>query len=509
MAESFLEEIYKKSIIVEYLKETVEFTQKSLLAFAMRTWSEKILPGISDLSMEERSELPLKEMLSATESIKNPSLFSSIVENEVIPAFLNYLSRFNGIEVSENGYCLKSSNTGLLTLVEEASNIYFHSMHDPMWEAHILAHEVFDPTMSEYVFLGGVGLGYLPYQIFALSHESVKITILEVNKVVVDYGLNYGVLGWITEDNLSVLVGDESELFRVFLEMSVKKDVRCVITPYHDEEYITQKGHSVMQYMINRAPNDKYKDIYGINIRKNKDQKLLSAQVYSPPKKTDTWVVVAAGPSLDENIDFLTKDNDKKVIIAVNTVVRKLIRKGIKPDLIIAIDANDQLLEHIAGVEDELRDVPLLCHPLTNWKFVSAHNGEKYCFRTEETKEYDENWFSDYPLWDGCGVTVSDAAMEAAYYYGANTIYLVGLDLGYPEGKMYADGAAHTNSVMDTDGVMADSIDGKKVRTTKVFLQFKTGIERKIKQHAEIHVYNMSKHGAVIEGAVSWTGDNS
>ena len=40
MAEAFLEEIYKKSIIIQYLKETIEYSQKSLLPFAMRTWSE-------------------------------------------------------------------------------------------------------------------------------------------------------------------------------------------------------------------------------------------------------------------------------------------------------------------------------------------------------------------------------------------------------------------------------------------------------------------------------------
>ena len=137
---------------------------------------------------------------------------------------------------------------------------------------------------------------------------------------------------------------------------------------------------------------------------------------------------------------------------------------------------------------------------LVNWKFVNSYTGPKYCFCEENTDDYVTNHGVKFPVWKGTGVTVSSAAMEAAYYYGARAIYLLGLDLGYPQGKMYADGSAHVNSSMDTEGLMVESVDGEVLRTTSTFLQFKIGIERQIRNHKDVPVYNLSKHGALIQG---------
>lgn len=502
MAEAFLEEIYRKSIIIQYLKETIEYSQKNLLPFAMRTWSEKVLPLVSSLDAKESAGLPLKEMLWATENLKNSSLFTSIVEDEIIPAVYRYLSPFQNIDVSDNGYCLKSTRTGFLTLIDENLDLYFHSANDPMWEAHILAQEIYAPCIIEYVFIGGVGLGYLPYQVYSLSHESAKIKVLDTEKTIVDLGYNYGVLGWIPCDDITVLIGEEAELLEQFYNYSLKENVRCVITPYREDKYVANLGTRVVKYMINREPKYKYKNLYGINLRKNLEQGLISAEKYRPSKATDECVIVAAGPSLDENIDFLMNDCNDRVIIAVNTVVRKLIQRGINLDAVVALDANDQLAEHISGVESNLKDIPLVMNLLTNWKFVRHYPGPKFAFQTEDMMDTYGGIYQNYPLWEKVGVTVSSAAMELAYRLGAKKIFLVGLDLGYPEGKMYADGAAHTKAVMDSEGLMVKAVDGSFIRTTSVFDQFKKGIERQIRKHNDVSVINLSKHGALIEGCV-------
>jgi hypothetical protein len=500
MAEQFIEEIYSLSMLVEYIKEIIEFSQKNLYAFAMRNWSEKVLMLLGKLPPEKAAVLPLQDMLRATEKIKNPVLFTDILEGEILPKIIESINGIGKIDAEDDGYRIQSSKSGFLTLVDENEQIVFHGLQNPMWDAHVLAQELFDANTKEYAFIGGVGLGYLPFQIYEKSHESVRITIYEPDKRMIDYSLKYGVLEWIPEDDICIVTGDEEELFDTFFETCDKKGVQGVITPYYENQFFNRYGARIDKYLINNEPLKKYRDLYGINIRKNLENDLHSVDELVISRQTNDWIIVAAGPSLDDNVDFLIKNRGKKIIIAVNTVVKKLITMGICPDLVIAVDANDQLREHIAGVEDELGDIPLLMNVLSNWKFVSAYKGPKYCFCDECTAGYVYDHGADFPLWKGTGVTVSCAAMEAAYNYGAESIYLLGLDLGYPQGKMYAEGSAHVNSTMEAEGLMIESVDGGILRTTGTFLQFKIGIERQIRIHQNVPVYNLSRHGALIQG---------
>jgi hypothetical protein len=500
MAETFLEEIYRTALIAEHFKETIEFSNKNLSSFAMRTWMEKILPAVKALSPEEGANFPLEKMLEATEHISNRSRFASIIEGDILPEIMTHLKQYTGIDVSDKEYRLISSRTGFLTLIDEATGLFYHSSFDPMWEAHIMAQEIYDPSVSEYIFFGGTGLGYLPYQVFCLSHESVRISIYETDGRIVDYAHSYGVIDWISEGQIDIVTGTEEELLDFFMKENGKECRKGVITPYRYEELVNRYGGRIVPYLINNEPCRKYKNIYGINYRKNREQQLFSADDLVISKEAREWVIVAAGPSLDDNIDYLSKDRDKKVIVAVNTVIKKLLRKGIKPDLIVALDANDQLVEHISGVEDELKSIPLLMHSLTNWKFVNGYKGPRYCFQTEDVVEQYPMHDMNCPVWKRLGPTVSCAALEAAYCFGAEKISLVGLDLGYPKGKMFAEGAAHENSTMDYDGIVVEAVDGEMIRTTSAFLQYKKEIEAQIRQHVNIPVINLSKNGALIKG---------
>ena len=50
------------------------------------------------------------------------------------------------------------------------------------------------------------------------------------------------------------------------------------------------------------------------------------------------FVLVGAGPSLDESIDFLKSVQDKAIIVTSNSPYRKLINSRIRPHLVVTAD---------------------------------------------------------------------------------------------------------------------------------------------------------------------------
>ena len=71
------------------------------------------------------------------------------------------------------------------------------------------------------------------------------------------------------------------------------------------------------------------------------------------------FIVIGAGPSLDDSIDFLRNVQDKAIIVASNSPYRKLINSGIRPHLVVTADP---MRPTLSGFQDvKLDHVPLAC----------------------------------------------------------------------------------------------------------------------------------------------------
>ena len=71
------------------------------------------------------------------------------------------------------------------------------------------------------------------------------------------------------------------------------------------------------------------------------------------------FILIGAGPSLDESIDFLREVQDRAIIVASNSPYRKLINNGIKPHLVVTADPMSPTLLGFNNVS--LEGVPLAC----------------------------------------------------------------------------------------------------------------------------------------------------
>ena len=95
------------------------------------------------------------------------------------------------------------------------------------------------------------------------------------------------------------------------------------------------------------------------------------------PEKYRRWplFVVANGPSLDHDIPFLRRNQDKAVIIACGTALDTLYHAGIKPDFYAATERTPEISETIDAIPDqEFKDSLTLIagdviHPKTSSRF--------------------------------------------------------------------------------------------------------------------------------------------
>jgi hypothetical protein len=141
----------------------------------------------------------------------------------------------------------------------------------------------------------------------------------------------------------------------------------AVFSPLHsvDEGYYDKMRNELLrQYLVVR-PLMEVNVRTSINIQQNSFTNL--AHMATSPDvgelkdqfKDVPFILIGAGPSLDESIDFLRKVQDKAIIVASNSPYRKLINSGIRPHLVVTADPMEPTLAGFQNVK--LDHVPLAC----------------------------------------------------------------------------------------------------------------------------------------------------
>ncbi|MCR5671752.1 MAG: DUF115 domain-containing protein [Butyrivibrio sp.] len=504
MAEDFLEEVYRKSLVPDMLRDCVDLFNRSDYDKARKAYNEaisvieKMLPEYAAFDRISAERLQ-NAAVDIAGNFGDTSYVTGTINGKLIPELYRYLSHFTDIEVEDGGYLIKSTDSGFLTVRDQKPGLYLHDVHDPMEEAGRIADIIYDAKMEE-IHILGCGLGYLPYKIWSRSGGAVKIIIYEESPEMLAYAENYGVLSWIDSGCLeTVCDSDEKVVLGRFMDIvEYDNEKKCVyISPHKRNKFFNYFDGNFEYVAALLAYKWGLDATVKINAWKNLKHASVSFEALKKDISSGDWIVVAAGPSLDYNIDFIKENKGKKKIVAVNTVLRRLNKEGIKPDLVVVADSNDQILEHIQGAEELTEGVPLIADYVTNWKFISHYRGDITFICTPSCIGITGK---DEEIWDVSG-TITSLAMDAAARLGAKKVYLVGVDLAYPGGKNYAGGMPHDTVNNAKGGVQVPSVDGKMVDTVPVFLTFISIVEKKIADCKQTQFYNMSKNGALLRGA--------
>lgn len=253
------------------------------------------------------------------------------------------------------------------------------------------------------------------------------------------------------------------------------------------EEYVLQ------YYSVQAQQNH----LYG-NFKENQKQKDQPVDVLEAIWSQKTVYIIAAGPSLDKNMQLLREVDKDAIILATGTVFRKLLQANISPDYVIVTDANARVYAQIAGYETE--QIPMLYLSTAYAGFAKNYQASKYVILQEgfyPAEQYAKQ--NGYRLYQ-TGGSVSTVALDMSLRLHCKRIVLVGLDLAYTDGYAHAMGTSRRTIPKDEMLETVEDITGGQVVTVKPLRMFQHWIEDRIKQETETEIIDATEGGAKIKG---------
>ena len=209
-------------------------------------------------------------------------------------------------------------------------------------------------------------------------------------------------------------------------------------------------------------------------------------------------VLVAAGPSLDDNIEELKKIKDRAFVIAVDSAIMMCEKYGVKPDAIVTIDPQKQ---EILFENETANNAPLFWGLPSVYKQVKRLQGKKVFCHCDSCIPKE---ISDREKYISPGGSVSNFAFSILNYLGFHKVIAIGLDLAFLKERK------HTSVIYDDGGInikqkeaytFVKGQNGEDLLTYKNFILYKEDIEKRIAERKDELVFINASKGVYIEGA--------
>ncbi|MFC5588754.1 motility associated factor glycosyltransferase family protein [Sporosarcina soli] len=214
-------------------------------------------------------------------------------------------------------------------------------------------------------------------------------------------------------------------------------------------------------------------------------------------------IIVAAGPSLEKNIHQIKAAQHTSVICAVDTIAERLIREGIVPHFIFAIERVHEVYDYFFKGKHYPEEITLVVPPVVRPEILEEFEGNIVLPFRENIHEY--HWFNrmyNFPeeVYMPMGLSVAHLAFGFAVHLGCSPIILTGQDLAHGEKSTHVSGTVYDEkSVEDSfsDYFETEGYNGEKVKTTQIWLDFKQLFELEINKH-KLNVIDATEGGARI-----------
>jgi len=357
--------------------------------------------------------------------------------------------------------------------------ILLHSRHDPVEEAQAFARATDTARITTYVVLG-FGLGHHIKALLAAARKESLIIVIEKDVALFRAALESVDLREVFASRRVVPIVGKTvpEIFTALTPY--------IVSMFLDATYLVHRPSAQSDPEYYQAANKGFGDYvtYGLqNIvttvsidLASKANCLMNLPYYlaSPgiARYKDAFtgypaIVVSAGPSLHRNIGTLRQARGRAVIIAVSTVFRPLLRRGIVPDFAVVLDYHPISKKYFEDAPGD-RDVVLVADPKASYEAVEAHGGPKAMIHNDALHRI----IGSPAFHKGAvpsGTTVAHSAFYFAQHIGADPIVFVGQDLAHPDGITHVPGTA----VHDLWAVEANRFDSLEMREWETILRMK------------------------------------
>lgn len=405
----------------------------------------------------------------------------------------------NEDSINENEYIVEPTVSGRATVkvIKNTDEFYIEGNNDPAYDAYLFADRYYTTEKYKYIMFG-LGLCYKTNELIARDIEEIRVYESDLN--IIKLACRYGDLSQLS-----------TGVFKLFYDSDCSKYSNALKCIDSDTELIMD--YSAIKNLRNESVMARFEQLYlvdssirnqrGImnsNFRSNIIYCSKNADELQPIFEGKDVYIIAAGPSLDKNIDKLLSKPENSMILAVGTVYRKLMSMGIAVDYVVISDANRRIIGQISGLEEN--DVPLILLSTAYKGFAKIYKGERYIAFQEDfdkSKDYaDMHGYNTYKA----GGSVATVALDLSIRLGAGRIIFLGLDLAYTNNLAHAEGTSRREHKGTEGLIKVKSVDNGEVYANNSFILVREWIERRIDKESNIEIIDATEGGALIRGTI-------
>ncbi|MCR5234181.1 MAG: DUF115 domain-containing protein, partial [Lachnospiraceae bacterium] len=378
------------------------------------------------------------------------------------------------------------------------------------------------------LYMYGFGNGIFARKFLGSAREDCRLIIHEPSYKILDTVIRHFDISDILEDTRLELIFWplflSKTLTSFYMDLMSYSDVFSyktaiymnypVLFPSSTGEYINGLKRTAEYVGASQNVTDRFGAYYSRNTLSNlqflRESKDILNLAENMPEDIPA-IIVAAGPSLDNNIGELAKAKGKSIIISTDTALKPLSLAGIVPDIAVIMDGKKD--ERYLSEADS-REVPLVCTPRSGTNFLHLHKGIKF-FTDDYCDHIDEFMRSvDRKLLRlETGGSVANSCFSLAMLLRCRRIILVGQDLAYTENKTHSEetvrGSVKTE-IKDLEHVVMDTdINGNPIRSSEEFRFYREWFEQKIKENPELSVIDATEGGVRIAGSILMTAKDA
>ena len=283
------------------------------------------------------------------------------------------------------------------------------------------------------------------------------------------------------------------------------------------ETFLTQiKANTTIGFKSNGMFDD---SIFGLNniILNSQKYKYLIKEEYNRFNHLPI-AIIANGPSLDDDLKFLTAHQNNFITVACGTAITALEHVGIIPDFYVAVERIDEVYKSLLYVKNQeifRRTINIsvdVVHPLTMNMFsnniIVSKPGEQLQYYFKDLPSTAAK-FNDLIICEHTNPLVANCAISIFLNLLFQNYYLFGVDNGsvnlskhHSENSYYYEHKTNQQSnilnIMDSDEPVNGNFTNK-IYTNRLFNLCRKHIELEIEKHPHAHIYNCS-NGAFIRG---------
>jgi hypothetical protein len=401
---------------------------------------------------------------------------------------------------------IETSKKGPLTL--KKNNHYLYSRYDPIKDVSKFINSQMDPLANMYC-LFGFGLGYHVEQLMN-KEPNKKIIVIDTDISMIQAAMHH-------IDLTNIFSNENVQIVILNNPMQIQEFIRNLDSDGPNIKWI------IPQSWISTISNSSFKEILeDIKIKEMsflRMKNIMEENFQHNIQLFDSHIgpllgqfegkkaaLVAAGPSLDDNIDVLKQLKNKYFLLCVGAAYKTLLHYNIEPDAIVMSDPHDLVFEQIKGVSGQ---IPLFFLATVNKKVVRHWSGTKIIL-FQEGYPISEQFAKEHqiPLIQ-TGGSVATTALDVLIKMRFAEIVFFGQDLAYKGNQSHSIHSTSNKTIsLNQPTFTVEANNHQKVNTSRSWMIFRKWIENKIQQTPKVQFKNTSYTGAVIKGAPYVAGEH-